>query len=223
MSLTQGSKVEWADIVSLYTTLNQARSKFGFSTVTVPSNQNTLTLASTISTLNNFVTEMKSNSHLTSITTGTTVPSRGDLLKPAPLTTLQNQVTTAFNTCNFGNTSFGNSSFSNTSFSNTSFGNSSFSNTSFSNTSFGNSGWSFSNTSFGNTSFGNSSFSNTSFSNTSFGDTSWNFANGSFSNTSFGNTSFSNTSFSCSSWRFGNSSWRCSSRCSHDNGGFTCF
>ena len=208
MSLTQGSKVEWADIVSLYTTLNQARSKFGFSTVTVPSNQNTLTLASTISTLNNFVTEMKSNSHLTSITTGTTVPSRGDLLKPAPLTTLQNQVTTAFNTCNFGNTSFGNSSFSNTSFSNTSFGNS---------------GWSFSNTSFGNTSFGNSSFSNTSFSNTSFGDTSWNFANGSFSNTSFGNTSFSNTSFSCSSWRFGNSSWRCSSRCSHDNGGFTCF
>ena len=196
MSLTQGSKVEWADIVSLYTTLNQARSKFGFSTVTVPSNQNTLTLASTISTLNNFVTEMKSNSHLTSITTGTTVPSRGDLLKPAPLTTLQNQVTTAFNTCNFGNTSFGNSSFSNTSFSNTSFGNSS---------------------------FGNSSFSNTSFSNTSFGDTSWNFANGSFSNTSFGNTSFSNTSFSCSSWRFGNSSWRCSSRCSHDNGGFSCF
>ena len=208
MSLTQGSKVEWADIVNLYTTLNQARSKFGFSTVTVPSNQNTLTLASTISTLNNFVTEMKSNSHLTSITTGTTVPSRGDLLKPAPLTTLQNQVTTAFNTCNFGNTSFGNSSFSNTSFSNTSFGNS---------------GWSFSNTSFGNTGFGNSSFSNTSFSNTSFGDTSWNFANGSFSNTSFSNTSFSNTSFSCSSWRFGNSSWRCSSRCSHDNGGFTCF
>ena len=208
MSLTQGSKVEWADIVSLYTTLNQARSKFGFSTVTVPSNQNTLTLASTISTLNNFVTEMKSNSHLTSITTGTTVPSRGDLLKPAPLTTLQNQITTAFNTCNFGNTSFGNSSFSNTSFSNTSFGNS---------------GWSFSNTSFGNTGFGNSSFSNTSFSNTSFGCSSWNFANGSFSNTSFGNTSFSNTSFSCSSWRFGNSSWRCSSRCSHDNGGFTCF
>ena len=208
MSLTQGSKVEWADIVNLYTTLNQARSKFGFSTVTVPSNQNTLTLASTISTLNNFVTEMKSNSHLTSITTGTTVPSRGDLLKPAPLTTLQNQVTTAFNTCNFGNTSFGNSSFSNTSFSNTSFGNS---------------GWSFSNTSFGNTGFGNSSFSNTSFSNTSFGDTSWNFANGSFSNTSFSNTSFSNTSFRCSSWRFGNSSWRCSSRCSHDNGGFSCF
>ena len=208
MSLTQGSKVEWADIVSLYTTLNQARSKFGFSTVTVPSNQNTLTLASTISTLNNFVTEMKSNSHLTSITTGTTVPSRGDLLKPAPLTTLQNQVTTAFNTCNFGNTSFGNSSFSNTSFSNTSFGNS---------------GWSFSNTSFGNTGFGNSSFSNTSFSNTSFGCSSWNFANGSFSNTSFSNTSFSNTSFRCSSWRFGNSSWRCSSRCSHDNGGFTCF
>ena len=193
MSLTQGSKVEWADIVNLYTTLNQARSKFGFSTVTVPSNQNTLTLASTISTLNNFVTEMKSNSHLTSITTGTTVPSRGDLLKPAPLTTLENQVTTAFNTCNFGNSSFGNSSFSNTSFSNTSFGNT---------------GW---------------SFSNTSFSNTSFGDTSWNFANGSFSNTSFGNTSFSNTSFSCSSWRFGNSSWRCSSRCSHDNGGFSCF
>lgn len=208
MSLTQGSKVEWADIVNLYTTLNQARSKFGFSTVTVPSNQNTLTLASTISTLNNFVTEMKSNSHLTSITTGTTVPSRGDLLKPAPLTTLQNQVTTAFNTCNFGNTSFGNSSFSNTSFSNTSFGNS---------------GWSFSNTSFGNTGFGNSSFSNTSFSNTSFGCSSWNFANGSFSNTSFSNTSFSNTSFSCSGWRFGNSSWRCSSRCSHDNGGFTCF
>lgn len=193
MSLTQGSKVEWADIVNLYTTLNQARSKFGFSTVTVPSNQNTLTLASTISTLNNFVTEMKSNSHLTSITTGTTVPSRGDLLKPAPLTTLENQVTTAFNTCNFGNSSFGNSSFSNTSFSNTSFGNT---------------GW---------------SFSNTSFSNTSFGDTSWNFANGSFSNTSFSNTSFSNTSFRCSSWRFGNSSWRCSSRCSHDNGGFTCF
>ena len=208
MSLTQGSKVEWADIVSLYTTLNQARSKFGFSTVTVPSNQNTLTLASTISTLNNFVTEMKSNSHLTSITTGTTVPSRGDLLKPAPLTTLQNQVTTAFNTCNFGNTSFGNSSFSNTSFSNTSFGNS---------------GWSFSNTSFGNTGFGNSSFSNTSFSNTSFGCSSWNFANGSFSNTSFGNSSFSNTSFHCTSWRFGNTSFRCSSRCSHDNGGFTCF
>ena len=208
MSLTQGSKVEWADIVSLYTTLNQARSKFGFSTVTVPSNQNTLTLASTISTLNNFVTEMKSNSHLTSITTGTTVPSRGDLLKPAPLTTLQNQVTTAFNTCNFGNTSFGNSSFSNTSFSNTSFGNS---------------GWSFSNTSFGNTGFGNSSFSNTSFSNTSFGCSSWNFANGSFSNTSFSNTSFSNTSFHCTSWRFGNTSFRCSSRCSHDNGGFTCF
>lgn len=160
MSLTQGSKVEWADIVSLYTTLNQARSKFGFSTVTVPSNQNTLTLASTISTLNNFVTEMKSNSHLTSITTGTTVPSRGDLLKPAPLTTLQNQVTTAFNTCNFGNSSFGNSSFSNTSFSNTSFGDSS---------------WRFANGSFSNTSFSNTSFSNTSFSCSSwrFGNSSW--------------------------------------------------
>jgi hypothetical protein len=42
MAISTGSKLSWADIQALYNSLNTARTKFGFSTVTVPSNPGTV-------------------------------------------------------------------------------------------------------------------------------------------------------------------------------------
>ena len=213
MALKAGDKATWADISGLYERLNTQRTKFSFSTVSIPNNQNVVARSSHIASLNSFIVEMRSNSFLSSvIPSSIAAPTVGTPLTPP--STIDTLLTTITNTCAFGNSSFSDSSFR---FGNSSFGNTSFSDSSFrfGNSGFGNSSWtnsSWSNSSWGNSSFGDTSFSNSSyrssFGNTSFGNTSY---RSSFSNTSFGNTSyrssFGNSSFSNSSFRFSNSSW----------------
>ena len=211
MALKAGDKATWADISGLYERLNTQRTKFSFSTVSIPNNQNTVARSSHIASLNSFIVEMRSNSFLSSvIPSSIAAPTVGTPLTPP--STIDTLLTTITNTCAFGNSSFSDSSFR--------FGNSSFGNTSFSDSSFrfGNSG--FGNSSWGNSSWGNSSWTNSSFSDSSFGNTAYrsgfqnsSFGNSayrsSFGNTSFGNSSFSNTSFGNTAYRssFANSSW----------------
>lgn len=146
-----GEIVSWSDVVNLYSKLNTARKKFNFPTVSTPSGQGTAVITGNISTLNNFLGEMKSNSFLSGISLKNNNPTRGTLLYPLYLNDVEKDINTIQAADAFGNSSFGDSSFS---FGNSSFGNSSFcrfSNSGFGNSSFGNSG-------FGNSSFGNSSF-----------------------------------------------------------------
>lgn len=138
---SSGNKANWSDITALYTKLNTARNKFGFTPndVTPASRQGQQAAVSDITALNNFITQMKSNANLTSVANPVTPPTQGSLLQPLFLNTLSTTVDNIQNSNNFTNSSF-NSSF-NASFNsnfNSSF-NSSF-NSNF-NSGFGNSSW----------------------------------------------------------------------------------
>lgn len=101
MALSTGNTAIWSDIQSLYTRLNTERTRFGFSTVTVPGNPGTM-VPKNISDLNTKVNEMSSNGYLTSVAiTNVTVPSSGTLIKANPYTQISNTITKISGVCPF--------------------------------------------------------------------------------------------------------------------------
>ncbi len=107
MALSSGNKASWDDLLSIYATLKTTRTKWGFSEPSNPTDgvgSNVKT--ANITTLNNLVTEMRSNSFLANVATGITVPSAGTAIKASFLTDLNNMITNINNT-NGANFSFG--------------------------------------------------------------------------------------------------------------------
>lgn len=101
MALSTGNTAIWSDIQSLYTRLNTQRTRFGFSTVTVPGNPGTM-VPKNISDLNTKVNEMSSNGYLTSVAiTNVTVPSSGTLIKANPYTQISDTITKISGVCPF--------------------------------------------------------------------------------------------------------------------------
>lgn len=101
MALSTGNTAIWSDIQSLYTRLNTERTRFGFSTVTVPGNPGAM-VPKNISDLNTKVNEMSSNGYLTSVAiTNVTVPSSGTLIKANPYTQISNTITKISGVCPF--------------------------------------------------------------------------------------------------------------------------
>lgn len=101
MALSTGNTAIWSDIQSLYTRLNTERTRFGFSTVTVPGNPGTM-VPKNISDLNTKVNEMSSNGYLTSVAiTNVTVPSSGTLIKANPYTQISDTITKISGVCPF--------------------------------------------------------------------------------------------------------------------------
>lgn len=214
MALTQGSTVLWSDLTNIYSSLNTARTKFGFSTASPSGGAGTPAYASQVSTLNSLVTEMKSNRFLSNLSVGITPPAKGDLLRANFLSDLNLDITEINDVCAFDSSNFtfsGNFGFNSSDFSFS--GNFGFHSSDFSfsaNFSFHSGNFSFS----GNRSFhsGNFSFSgNRSFNSGDFsfsGNRGFNSGDFSFS----GNRSFNSGNFS---WRsnsnFGTFSWRGSS------------
>ena len=101
MALSTGNTAIWSDIQSLYTRLNTERTRFGFSTVTVPNNPGTM-VPQNIADLNTKVNEMSSNGYLTSVAiTNVTIPSSGSLIKANPYTEISDTITKISEVCNF--------------------------------------------------------------------------------------------------------------------------
>lgn len=222
MALTQGSKVLWQDLLDIYSSLNTARTTFGFSSVNPSGGVGTPAQASQVSNLNSFTTEMASNRFLSSVARGISpLPAKGDLLKANFLSDLKTQIDNinqvcAFDASNFGfsaNFSFHSSDFSfsaNFSFHSGNFsfsGNRSFHSGNFSfsgNRSFNSSDFSFSgNRGFNSSNFGfsgNRSFNSSNFSFSSNGDKgTFSWRGGSF-NSFFSNSSNRVSHQSTSSW-----------------------
>ena len=101
MALQQNNIVDWTDIENIYTNLNTARTKFNFSTVTIPDEQENKPIPSHISSLKDLIQNMTSNTWLTSIasTSGVSVPSTSDLLEPTAFNQLSTIVNNMNNTC----------------------------------------------------------------------------------------------------------------------------
>ena len=102
-----GSKITWSEISSLYTKLNTARSKFGFSNITVPSSQvGALATTSHLKTINDTIVAMRnSNGNVGGLTfTAPTIPSAGSLIQPLPWSTVESNIDFMQNNCasNFG-------------------------------------------------------------------------------------------------------------------------
>jgi hypothetical protein len=116
MALSQGSVASWADIQSLYSALNTARTKFGFSTVTVPSNPGTM-INTSVSNLNSLVNAMSSNKYLKNVAvTGVSVPARGDLIAVSPFSKISTTITRIQGTCAHDSFTFHTGNFANDSF-----------------------------------------------------------------------------------------------------------
>lgn len=92
-------KVSWEDIQALYTSLNEARTKFTLATVEVPENPG-LTIPANIQALNDSVNDMSSISFLTNIAvTGVVVPSTNELLKGKPFQQINGTISSILDTC----------------------------------------------------------------------------------------------------------------------------
>lgn len=100
MALTTGSKVDWADISSMYNKLNTIRTKFSFNTVVVPNSKGEQVKTTDVSDLKTIMDGMKSNSYLAPISTeGIVVPEKGSLLNTSPFTNIQTVLGLMENTC----------------------------------------------------------------------------------------------------------------------------
>lgn len=94
MAFSKDSTVAWSDVQGIYNSLNTARTKFGFSKVSVPSNPGTC-LPAQVTSLNNSIQEMRSSGYVGSrANTGITIPARGSLLYPGIFNTMQNTINT---------------------------------------------------------------------------------------------------------------------------------
>lgn len=113
MALSTGNQATWADISALFTSLNQARQKFGFSQFTPNINnpagaaQGGLAQPAVVQKLNDLIVEMRSNRYVsTNANSRITVPNRGTLLRATELVTIRSQIDTINNICandsNFG-------------------------------------------------------------------------------------------------------------------------
>lgn len=101
MSISKGSKLSWSDIQSIYTSLNTERKRFGYSTVTVPSNPGKAT-TSAVSNLKTAIEELKNNKYVSSTAnTGVTIPSAGTLIYPLPFSTMSSTVGKIADVCAF--------------------------------------------------------------------------------------------------------------------------
>lgn len=100
MALTTGSKVDWADISSMYNKLNTIRTKFSFNTVVVPNSKGEQVKTTDVSDLKTIMDGMKSNSYLAPISTESiVVPEKGSLLDISPFTNIQSILGIMENTC----------------------------------------------------------------------------------------------------------------------------
>ena len=113
MALSTGNQATWADISALFTSLNQARQKFGFSQFTPNINnpagaaQGGLAQPAVVQKLNDLIVEMRSSRYVsTNANSRITVPNRGTLLRATELVTIRSQIDTINNICandsNFG-------------------------------------------------------------------------------------------------------------------------
>ena len=106
MALSTGNQATWADISALFTSLNKARQKFGFSQFTPNINnpagaaQGGLAQPAVVQKLNDLIVEMRSNRYVsTNANSRITVPNRGTLLRATELVTIRSQIDTINNIC----------------------------------------------------------------------------------------------------------------------------
>lgn len=105
MALSQGSAVSWSDITTLFTNLNSARTKYGFSSVSASGGVGTQVTTGAMSTLASGVTEMASKGNLSqyAVINGT-IPVVGDLITPTYLKNISTSIS-EINTCSTYNAS----------------------------------------------------------------------------------------------------------------------
>lgn len=101
MSISKGSKLLWSDIQTIYKSLNTERKRFGYSTVTVPSNPGKAATTA-VSNLKTAIEELKNNKYVkTTASTGVTVPTKGTLIYPAVFTKMSTTVNNISDVCAF--------------------------------------------------------------------------------------------------------------------------
>lgn len=102
------SKILWSELKTLYTELNEQRTKFKMSTVTVPSRENEQTKVTDISTLKDAIQAMTAHAQIgnEASTTSVIVPDQYSQMRQTPIT----QMRTVIN--RISNLSFNGSNFS---------------------------------------------------------------------------------------------------------------
>ena len=110
MATTTGNKLNWSDIQSIYTSLNNCQTKFGLSKTSIPSNPG-VAKPSVVTNLKSAIFSLQSskyvNSSFVSSVFNLSVPTVGSLIKPAPFDTMESALSTVYGLCannsNFGN------------------------------------------------------------------------------------------------------------------------
>lgn len=98
MALSTNKIASWADIKAIFTSLNQARAKYNYSSISVPEYTGDPMKQNVITTLNSGLTDMRNNSKLSSYISTITIPDVGDLIKPLSFTQLQSSINAVY-TC----------------------------------------------------------------------------------------------------------------------------
>lgn len=108
MALSKDNSALWSDIKTLYNNLNEARTKFSFTTTSVPENQGQNFQPSNVSNLKDLVEEMKTNSYIgsTADTSSVATPAIGEVIRPDSFTQLSTIIDNVGAACVYNSTSF---------------------------------------------------------------------------------------------------------------------
>lgn len=108
MAFTTGNSVAWSDVVALYNSLNEVRSRFSLGTTTVPGNPG-YTYPSAVSNLKSAIEACRSNRYINEQNTwqtNVTVPSVGDYLQPDVFKAMETTIGNMAKTCAFDSAYF---------------------------------------------------------------------------------------------------------------------
>ena len=102
MSISRNSRINWSDINNIYTSLNQARTKWGFTTTSPSGAQNRDVYANDAIELKNKIEEMSSNAYLANVAkVDVAMPSQGEIILPYQMTSMEDTIYNVLNTCAF--------------------------------------------------------------------------------------------------------------------------
>ena len=102
MSLTSNNLLAWSDIETIFSNLNTARKKFGFTTVSTPSNKNTLAKSEVASSVERYIEDMQNNQYVRTVAVvNDAVPRVSELINPLIFTRMSTVISNVNNTCAF--------------------------------------------------------------------------------------------------------------------------
>ena len=106
MSIETGKVMNWEDIKTIFTNLNNARQKYGYASLSVPDNTDKVKKTEVVEQINEGLTDLTSNSQLSSLIVLADIPDVNTLVRPLPMATLTRTISDVYTCIPYNGTNF---------------------------------------------------------------------------------------------------------------------